>query len=155
MSRVRALTDETKAVILSAIREGNYKATACALAGVHRDTVHGWEQRGEAGEEPFATFLDELREAEAVAESTLLRGIRTATGAIPEVKGPDMWSNMAWMLERRWPKRWAARVRTAVTEEIDAFTDRLQRRLDDATYRRVLDAAREDAPGEGAGDAKH
>ncbi len=155
MSRQTSLTDETQAIILEAIRAGNYKVTACSKAGIHRDTLNGWELRGAKGEEPYASFSDALQTAEAEAEAKLLTEIRTAQPGIPGVSGADLWTAKAWILERRWPKRWAARVRQAVTEELDALTDRLQRRLDDATYRKVLDASREDASGEAAGDARH
>lgn len=150
--RPSSLTPETQEAILEAIRAGNYKATACAKAGIHRDTLHGWEQRAAKGEEPYATFAAKLTQAEAEGETRLIDEIRGAQGGVsgPGGHAADVWQARAWILERRWPKRWAARVRQAVTEELDAFTDRLQRRLDDATYRKVLDASREDAPGEGA-----
>ncbi len=153
--RPTSLTPETQATILESVRAGNYKASACSAAGIHRDTLNGWEIRGAAGEEPFKSFSDALQTAEAEAEAKLLAEIRTAQPGIPGFSGADLWTAKAWILERRWPKRWAARVRQAVTEEIDAFTDRLQRRLDDATYRKVIDASREDAPGEGAAEPRH
>jgi transposase len=148
-----SLTPEVQAVIIAAIQKGNYRRTAAAKAGVCERTLYNWEERGEAGEEPFREFLQALKTAEAKAEAMLLEEIRTAQGAIPGPggRGPDLWQSKAWILERRWPKRWAQRVRTAVTEEIDAFTDRLQRRLDEATYRRVIEASREESPGEGPG----
>lgn len=157
MARPISLTPAVQETILAAIRAGNYKATACAKAGIHRDTLHGWEQRAATGEEPFASFSDALQKAEAEGEATLLDEIRCAQPSIPGEggRGADIWQAKAWILERRWPKRWAARVRQQVTEELDAFTDRLQRRLDEATYRKVLDASREDAPGEGADGARH
>lgn len=156
MARPTSLTPEVQETIIAAIRSGNYKATACSLAGIHRDTLHSWEVRGAAGEEPFASFSDALQKAEAEAEADLLTEIRTAQSSTPGPggNGPDLWQAKAWIMERRWPKRWAARVRTAVTEELDAFTDRLARRLDEATYRKVMDASREDAGVEGA-EAKH
>lgn len=154
--RPTSLTPEVHDAIIDSIRKGNYRSTAAAAAGVHRNRMAEWEGRGEAGEEPYAEFACALQKAEAEAESSLLAEIR---GAQPSVTGEgghgaDLWQAKAWMMERRWPKRWAQRVRQAVTEELDAFTDRLQRRLDDATYRKVLDASREDASGE-AGESRH
>lgn len=157
MARPTSLTPEVHALVVEAIRKGNYKRTAAQLAGICEKTLYNWEERGAAGEEPFAEFLQAVKSAEAEAETKLLEEIRTAQGSIPGEggRGPDLWQSKAWILERRWPKRWAARVRQAVTEELDAFTDRLQRRLDEATYRKVLDASREDAPGESAGSQRH
>jgi transposase len=155
--RPTSLTPEVQAVVIEAIKRGNYRDTAAKLAGVTRQTLWNWEQRGETGEAPYAAFFDALQKAEAEAESMLLEEIRHAQPSIPGEggRGADLWQAKAWLMERRWPKRWAQRVRQAVTEELDAFTDRLQKKLDEATYRRVLDASREDAPGEGAGDSRH
>ncbi len=155
--RPTSLTPEVQAIIIEALRRGNYRDTAAKLAGVTRQTLWNWEQRGEAGEAPFAAFFDALQKAESDAEDMLLQEIRSAQSSIPGEggRGADVWQSRAWVMERRWPKRWAQRVRQAVTEELDAFTDRLQRRLDDATYRKVLDASREDAPGESAGTQRH
>jgi hypothetical protein len=151
MSCVTSLNEETEAIILEAIRSGNYKSVACAKAGIHRDTLNGWELRAENGEEPFRSFVEKLREAEADAETKLLSEIRCAQPGVPGVSGADIWTAKAWILERRWPKRWAARVRQSVNEEIDAFTDRLKRRLNEDAFRQVLDAANSEEPsGEGA-----
>lgn len=150
--RPTSLTPEVLAVIVDAVRKGNYFRTAAQLAGICERTFYSWQERGLKGEEPYSEFLHAVKSAEAEAESKLLDEIRCAQGSIPGEggRGPDLWQSKAWVMERRWPKRWATRVRTAVTEEIDAFTDRLQRRLDEETYRKVLDASREDAPGQGA-----
>lgn len=153
--RPTSLTPEVQAIIIEALRRGNYRDTAAKLAGVTRQTLWNWEQRGEAGEAPYAVFFDAIQTAEAEAEDELLSEVRGASPASTGVHGADVWQARAWVMERRWPKRWAQRVRQAVTEELDAFTDRLQRRLDDATYRKVLDASREDAPGESAGTQRH
>ncbi len=149
------LTPEVQATVIAAIRRGNYRDTAAKLAGITRQTIWNWEKRGEAGEAPYAEFFDALQKAESESEDSLLAEIRNAQPAEKGGQGADLWQAKAWIMERRWPKRWAQRVRQAVTEELDAFTDRLQRKLDEATYRRVLDASREDAPGEGAPGARH
>ncbi len=149
--RPTSLTPEVQATILAAIEAGNFKATAAQLAGIHRDTLHGWEQRGAAGEEPFKAFSDALQRAEAIAETALLASIRGAQAAIVGVSGPEPWQAKAWVMERRWPKRWASRVRVAVSEELGVLTEKLRRNLDDETYRRVIDATREDAPGADVG----
>ncbi len=141
MAAKTSLTPQVQKTIVEAIGRAMYREVACQLAGITRQTLWNWEQRGEAGEEPYASFLAELRKSEAEAEDFLVAQIR---------EGASNWQSKAWIAERRWPKRWAQRVRQNVTEELDAFTDRLQKRLDDATYRKVLDASREDAQGEAA-----
>lgn len=142
------MTAEVKATILEAIRDGNYRVVACAKAGIHRDTLSGWEQRAKTGEEPYKAFVDELHQAEAEAEVKLVKEVRTAQPAVVGVSGPDLWQARAWFLERRFPKRWGLRVRAAVNEELEGLLDRLQKKLDAQTFEKVIDAAREEAPGE-------
>lgn len=156
MARPTSLTPEVQDAIVASIQDGNYRTTAAQSAGVCERSLYNWLERGEKGEEPYAEFMQAMKRAEASAESNLLDQIRHAQPAVTGEggHGADLWQAKAWIMERRWPKRWAQRVRQQVTEEIDAFTDRLQRRLDDATYRKVLDASREDASGEGT-EARH
>lgn len=144
--RPTLLTPEVQASIVASLEEGMYRAVAAQLAGIGERTLYLWLERGERGEEPYAEFLHAVKSAEAIAERDVIRAVKM---------GLEGWQSKAWVAERRWPKRWAARVRTAVTEEVDAFTDRLAKRLDEATMRKVLDAAREDAGAESAGSAKH
>lgn len=142
------LTAEVRKALLESLRGGNYRVVACAKAGIHRDTLSGWEQRAKAGEEPYKSFIDELHAVEAESEAALLGEIRTAQPAVVGVSGPDIWQAKAWILERRFPKRWGLRVRAAVNEELDGLLDRLQKRLDADVFEKVIDAAREEAPGE-------
>lgn len=133
-----------QASIVEALREGLYRVTAAQLAGICERTLYNWIERGEAGEEPYCAFLQACKRAEAEAEHDIIATVR---------RGAEGWQSKAWIAERRWPKRWAGRVRVAVTEEIGVFTERLRRNLDEPTYRKVLDASREDAPA--AGDSRH
>lgn len=146
--RPTSLTPEVEKAILDAITAGNYRATAATAAGVHRNTIINWEVRGATGEEPFASFLCALEKAEAIAEINLLNAISNAQPAVtgPGGSGADLWQAKAWMMERRWPKRWAQRVRAAVNEELDALISRLQQRLEPEIFRKVIDATREEAP---------
>lgn len=147
------LTEEMATVILDAIEAGNYKGTACALVGVHRDTLHNWEQLGAQGKEPFAGFVERLRVAEAKAEVGLLAEIRGARGGSKH-DAPDVWTSRAWIMERRFAKRWGLRVKAAVNEELESLLRRLESRLDADTFGKVIDATREDA-GEPSDDTRH
>lgn len=153
--RKLSLTPEVYVTIIEAIEAGNYRHVACKMAGIHRDTLNGWEQRAKQGEAPFDEFVTDLEKAEASCEARLLSEIRSAQPAVTGVSGPDQWTARAWVLERRFPKRWAARVRQNVAEEIGALVEKLQQRLPAATFAEVLDATREDTPDESAGDARH
>lgn len=153
--RKLALTPEVYVTVIEAIEAGNYRHVACKMAGIHRDTLNGWEQRAKSGEEPFAEFVTDLEKAEATCEVRLLSEIKGAQGAIVGVSGPELWQARAWVLERRFPKRWAARVRQNVAEEIGALVEKLQARLPAAVFAQVIDATRDDAPSESSGDARH
>lgn len=148
--RPSSLTPEVQDVIVKAVRAGNYRVTAAALAGVHRNTILNWVARGDEGEEPFASFAVALEMAEAESESEMVAEIRAAQPAVVGVSGPDLWQARMAVLERRFPHRWSAKVRTVVNEELESLMRRLEERLDETTYAKVVDAAREDAPGEGS-----
>lgn len=153
--RKLSLTTEVSALIIEAIEAGNYRHVACKMAGIHRDTLSGWEQRAKTGEEPFVEFVTDLEKAEASCEARLLAEIRHAQPAVTGVSGPDQWTARAWVLERRFPKRWAARVRQNVAEELGDLINKLQARLPAAVFAQVIDASRDDAPSESSGDARH
>lgn len=147
MAPPTALTPHVQSTILRAIGDGNYRHTACAAAGVHRNSLYNWEKKAEEGIEPYASFFDKLRVEEAKAEIALLAEIRAATMG-------DAWTSRAWIMERRFPKFWAARVRTAVADEVDNLTKKLTR--DPELHRRVVDAlASEEPAGASAANDTH
>jgi transposase len=146
VARPTALTPEVSRVICVAIRSGHYREVAAKRAGIHRDTLHTWERRGETGEEPYAEFSDAIKKAEAYAEAKLLRMIR---------KRFEGWQACAWVLERRFPQRWSGRVRSHVNDELDALTAKLKRSLDAETFAKVIDATREEAPSADAAPPRH
>ena len=86
-----------------AIRRGAYQRTACEYAGITPRAVQYWAERAEAGEEPYASFVSQVKEAEAAAVLTRLARIEKA--------GMDgVWQADAWYLERRYPEEWGRRV---------------------------------------------
>ncbi len=151
--RPTSLTPETQAAIVDALRAGNYRVTAAAAAGVHRNTLINWERRGEEGEEPFASFLCAMQKAEAEAEMELVAEIRNAQPAVPEVRGADLWQTRAWMLERRYASRWCARVKQQVAENVDALTSKLK--ADPELHRKVLDVLASEEPATPAAGSAH
>lgn len=152
--RPTSLTPEVAAAILDAIRAGNFRETACKAARIAMQTLRNWEQRAEAGEEPYASFVVDMHEAEAEAEKTLLGEIRTALPAIVGETGPTPWQARAWVMERRWPKRWSGRVRVTVADEVDSLTRKLAK--DPELHRRVLHVlADEESSADGATREPH
>ena len=139
--RPTSLTPAVQAIVVEAIGRGLYRETAAQLAGVRRQTLWNWEQRGEAGEAPFSDFFDAIKKAEAQAESDVIDGVRA---------GLDGWQSKAWIAERRWPSRWSGRVRVTVNDHVDALTAKL--RSDPELHRKVSDVlADQEPPAQGAG----
>jgi hypothetical protein len=108
-----ALTDATREKIIGYLRIGSDVTIAALAAGIHRDTFYGWCERGRAGEEPFATFLDQVEEARALHEVMLAGHVYAAC------RGDDKlarnWKQNIEVLARRYPERWRLRDRTEVT----------------------------------------
>jgi uncharacterized protein CbrC (UPF0167 family) len=142
-----------QAAILEAIEAGNYKSTAAQAAGIHRDTLNGWELRGKAGEEPYASFSDALLKAEAKAEMDLLAEIKAARPGITGVQGADLWQARCWVMERRFASRWCARVKQQVTEHVDALTEKLK--ADPELHRKVIDVLADQEPAASGAGSKH
>lgn len=112
--RPTKLNDETQRIICEAIGDCLPKHMAATLAGISRMTLHRWERRGQAGDEPYASFCYALKEAEVKAQLTLARRI-----ADPDPDKTRGWQRWAWVLERRWPETWAKREpSTSKDEEI-------------------------------------
>lgn len=74
MPRPSRLTPEIQDQIVAYVRDGNYFAVACQLAGIPEETGRGWLSQGKGTKpgrkpkEPFATFATAIKEAEAEAE---------------------------------------------------------------------------------------
>lgn len=88
---------------LEAIGDGNYIETSAKLAGLSKQTVYDWIKLGQAGKEPFATFVDSLEKAEARAEAQMVANVRKASNL------PQFWAAGMTVLERKYPDRWGRR----------------------------------------------
>lgn len=106
------LTPELQQEIVGYLASGCYIETACAVAGIGKTSYYDWLKRGEAGEEPYAGFLNAVREAEHRAE---LRAI-----AIIHKAGEEDPKHLEWWLERKFADRWARndKVRQEVSGEV-------------------------------------
>jgi hypothetical protein len=107
--RPSKLTPEVKETIIQALRAGNYAETAARVAGIGPSTFFLWKQKGEAGEQPYADFLEAIAAAEAVAESRAVAII--ANAMLQDAKHAE------WFLERKLQKRWGRHDRTEVVGE--------------------------------------
>src|SRR5690242_17049809 len=87
--------------IVKAVRAGNYRATAAKLSGLSSSALSHWLDYGAAGEEPYATLLRDIEQAEAEWEAEMLEGIDEEAKS----KRPGTWTARAWRLERKMPEK--------------------------------------------------
>jgi transposase len=100
------MTDENIAAILRTVALGVWPDRAAQMHGVSADAMRMHKMR-------HPEFVTSLEKAEAQAESGFLGKILRHT--------EKQWTAAAWMLERRWPDRWAKR--ELVQEQTDIEPD--------------------------------
>ena len=92
--------------------DGNYRETACKLAGISKMALKRWLDLAETGNEAAIAFRDALEKAEAAAESETVRNVRNAS------KLPQFWAaGMTW-LERKSPEKWGRRQDDSSTPKV-------------------------------------
>ena len=99
--RKSKLDSERQKKLLSAIRMGNDKKVACAVAGISEATLYRWlelAQKKNARAE-LREFRESLERAEAEAEVIKV-------GRINQAADNGRWQAAAWWLERKHPERW-------------------------------------------------
>jgi transposase len=111
-----------KARIIKATKAGMSRARAAECAGITAATYKGWVSKGRAGQEPYAAFLAEVREAERHSEEELLDLIKEH--AIED------WKAASWLLKCRYQDRYGEQ--TKVQHEVK-FTEEQAR----AKYREL------------------
>lgn len=140
--RPTSLTPELSAKILRYIRRGIGRQVAALACGVSKNNVRNWEKAGEEGKEPYASFLADLNEAEAVCEVRLVSRLQSKQPAtVP-------WQLWMTMLERRFPDRWSVTRSQARREAQDEVLSKLKARPKlHAEVADVLAAEVDSAPG--------
>lgn len=87
-----SMTDQVIEQILRHVREGIWPERAARLAGIDAAAMRKHKER-------HSQFVTELEKAEAEAEASLHGRMLRAMD--------DNWTAVAWMLERRFPQRYA------------------------------------------------
>lgn len=128
--RPTKLTPEVSADVCEAIRLGMPYELAALSAGISERTFSSWRERGENGEQPFATFLRDLKRAEA-------DGLRDWLARLGD-PDDDKWQRWAWKAERRFPQHFALRARL---EHTGADGGPIRARVEHAVDVRTLQAA--------------
>ncbi len=99
------LTPAIVATVLGNLAAGCYIETACAAAGISKQTYYNWlEHAEEDPDSAYAEFAALVEKARAQAEAANLRIIRKAAN--------DSWQAAAWLLERVYPDKYGMRNRT-------------------------------------------
>lgn len=100
--RKSKLDKDRQDILLKAIKVGNDKKVACALAGISEPTLYRWleQSKAENASEQLRDFRESLERVEAEAE--VLKVSRIAQAA-----DNGRWQAAAWWLERKHPERWA------------------------------------------------
>lgn len=99
--RKSKLDSERQKKLLSAIRMGNDKKVACAVAGISEATLYRWLEL--AQKKNARVELKEFRESfeRAEAEAEVIK-----VGRINQAADSGRWQAAAWWLERKHPERW-------------------------------------------------
>lgn len=105
------MTDEVKAKIVETVRLGMWPDRAAQMHGVNPGTMRKEKKRDEE-------FAATLKAAEAQAEDSVYSRIVRHMD--------DQWTACAWMLERRWPERWAKRELPASSGEVRELAAQLR-----------------------------
>ena len=95
--------DNSQTRLLEAVRQGLTIDDACAYAGIVKQTYYNWLNKDlEAIKNPkdkknFMDFLDSLKKAQSECQMYCLDLLMK----------DKSWQSKAWLLERRFPDRWA------------------------------------------------
>ncbi len=141
---MRGPTYEQHSSIVEFLKAGNFFETACAAAGVRVTTARNWLLVGtdpDAGD--CTEFRNDVLKAMAEAEASLVNVMHEAALA------GDSKAAMQ-LLERRYPVRWAQKIRVVVEEQLSAAVDRVERlesEIGREALDRVLDALAGDVRG--------
>jgi hypothetical protein len=89
--------------LVRALARGNYRETACRIAGIATSSVRNWMTAAETGDRRYQAVAHAIAVAEASAEDETIADVRAAG------KDPRFWTaGMTWA-ERKFPDRWGRR----------------------------------------------
>jgi len=112
--RPTKLNAELTRQICKLLHEDCDQKTAASICGVSERAFHYWKERGENGEEPYATFFDAASRARNAYKRRLLKIVlNAAKGVAP--RHAD-WKAATWLLEKNWPREFAPVYREQVPQ---------------------------------------
>lgn len=120
MGRPVKITEAIRTKFAELVMLGNSYTTAAQSCGITPQTFRNWMHRGamaldtvERGKAPakteqqFLEFYAAVKAAEGIAENALVGEVRGAASSD--------WRAAAWLLERRWSKRWGYKAQVDIT----------------------------------------
>lgn len=122
MARPTKCNQDVAKALASDLKLGLTFEIACQRNGISTSAAYDWKARGERGETPFCEFTDTVKRAESEGELALVKVIQSAAEL------PKNWTAAAWLLERRFPVRWA-RKQIVVTQPDDLIAIEQQQSL--------------------------
>lgn len=109
-------TPERTEQLCRAIRLGLYLEESCQIAGIGYSTHREWIIRAGTGREPYVSYAEQVKRAEAEAEARIIGGIQKAASE-------GAWQAYAWLAERRFPARWGRSRLSPTAAEPSSMSD--------------------------------
>lgn len=105
------LNEKVQTKICNALRSSAFREQAARLAGIGVSTLYHWLDLGRQENAPkvYREFLEAVETAEAESEAALAARITQAA--------PRDWKAAAFILERKYPKRWGKREEVTQTQQ--------------------------------------
>ncbi len=125
--------------LVTLLRSGMPRLTACRLAGVGRTQFYHHLKTDR-------TFRTAIKKAECSVERRWIGLIERAA------RDPKHWTGAAWLLERRWPEKYALRLTRMLEREREAMLAELRKSLAPEQFvevARALVVAQQNARGSG------
>lgn len=125
--RPGTVMEEAREKVLQYISRGMTRRAACAMVGIHENTIRRWELDEEDSE-----FGERLRLAGLLAQAHWEESIHTAAH--------DDWRAAAWLLERRDPENWSKRQRIEHSGRVDHahYIERTREALETFTPEQIV-----------------
>jgi transposase len=134
MGRNTDLNEDVQHAITQAVAMGLTRRAAAAIGGVTTATIRNWEERGKAGEEPYAGFVQAMELAEAHKE-------RDVTTSVLDAAKSD-WRAGAFFLERRVPE-WMPKSNVTTQDMAAGLIEIIREEPDPAVRERLLSKIQE------------
>lgn len=109
--------------LVEATSKGLIRKVAARCAGISPETFYKWLRLGRKGIEPYAQLVQRLKEAQSRGEMELVDIIK--------MHAADTWQAGAWLLERRYPERYA--LKQKISHEVQLTPEQARAKFKEIT----------------------